>query len=66
MRDVTRTARILSRFGPRLPKIAEELLAREAAIESTPKEQPKPARNWAWFGAGAAVAAAIAWAIAQS
>ena len=50
-RDLLRTARVLSRFGPRLPHLAQEALIRQ---KEQPLEEP-PARSaqWPWVLAGA-------------
>ncbi len=62
LRDLGRTARILSHFGPRLPQIAEDMLAHQAAqTASLEKTGKSPSKNFMWFVAGAAVAGAIAW-----
>lgn len=63
-RDVGRTLQVLTRLGPRLPGLAEELvlLAEEArtrrAQPEPPAEDRAPAR-WPWALAGAAVGAAL-------
>jgi ubiquinone biosynthesis protein len=66
-RDLWRTAQVISRFGPHLPKTLEALLeeARDRKIHAV----VEPARTGAWlrlgwFAAGAGVAAAGALAIA--
>lgn len=57
MRDLTKTAKVLSRFGPRLPALAEAALIR---LGEEPAPAPRrtywPALGWSLFGAGAAVA----------
>jgi ubiquinone biosynthesis protein len=53
-RDLVRTARVLARFGPRLPHLAEEALIR---LSAEPQEPEKPSR-WrpvGWMLVGAAV-----------
>lgn len=57
--DLAKTARVLSRFGPRLPQLAEAALLRQS---QQPNETRRPAwRDSAtWFAAGAALAAAVA------
>jgi len=57
IRDAIRTMQVLSRFGPKLPKLAEELLSRQG------KPEPEPERPSRWLAAslillGAAAAAA--------
>ena len=42
IRDLARTAIVLSRFGPKLPQMAEEFLIRQ----SQPAEPPLPPTNW--------------------
>lgn len=58
LRDMSRTLRILSHFGPRLPEIAQTFLA-EQQRPQRPPEPPKHAANWLWFVAGAALGAAM-------
>lgn len=65
MRDMTRTLRILSHFGPRLPEMAENLLASQAAMQVAPAHETKPPKRWVWFGAGAALAVAVTWGATQ-
>ncbi|MBK1636744.1 2-polyprenylphenol 6-hydroxylase [Rhodovulum adriaticum] len=49
-RDVARTARVLARFGPRLPELAEQALI----AQSNPKPEPeRPMRPVQWMGIGA-------------
>ena len=60
MRDLARTAQVLARFGPKLPRLMEDLLIRQAELP-----QPLPARRalpviWALLG-GAVVLAAGFW-----
>ena len=64
LRDVSRTAEVLSRLGPRLPGLAEELVLlaedartarKRAALEPPPP--PAPAR-WPWALGGVAAGAA--------
>ena len=57
IRDAIRTMRVLSRFGPKLPKLAEELLSRQG------KAEPEPEGPSLWLAAslillGAAAATA--------
>ncbi|SIO49973.1 2-octaprenylphenol hydroxylase [Rhodovulum sp. ES.010] len=58
VRDLLRTVQVLSRFGPRLPDMAEAALIRSSnpAPESDPPSALKPAL-WMGLGAGAASAA---------
>ncbi len=60
-RDLFRTARVLSRFGPRLPQMAEAALIRT----TNPPQEPPRKRVWpklGWMSAGAGVALAAVWA----
>ncbi len=57
LRDAAATARVLARFGPRLPRLVEEALIRQAEPEPAPA--PQPALRPLWYGlAGAAIALA--------
>ena len=59
-RDIAQTARVLARFGPRLPELAERALL-NATEPRTP--EPKPALPAAaWAGLGFALGAAVVWA----
>jgi len=56
-RDIASTARVLTRMGPRLPDLAQELvmLAEEARIRRSLPVEPEEARGprrWAWFLGG--------------
>ncbi|MTJ04645.1 MAG: 2-polyprenylphenol 6-hydroxylase [Sediminimonas qiaohouensis] len=63
-RDLAKTARVLARFGPRLPNLVENALIRQAA-----PPEPKPHPSWLWpavwlvagsiLGAGGTIAAAL-------
>lgn len=61
IRDLARTAMVLSRFGPRLPELAEAALIRQTqAPEHTPKTPLSAKLGWMGLGAGlVAVAAAL-------
>ncbi len=60
-RDLTRTLRVLSRFGPLLPKMAEDALIRQT--ETPPPPPRKPIwRPLAYIALGAALGLAGAWA----
>jgi ubiquinone biosynthesis protein len=57
--DLVKTARVLARFGPKLPQMAE------AALLQSNRPEPLPSRNLpresiAWFVAGAALAGLVA------
>ncbi|WP_417258420.1 2-polyprenylphenol 6-hydroxylase [Celeribacter sp.] len=57
-RDLVSTARVLSRFGPRLPKLAEALLT--AQNNPTPASKPQSAAKSAfWFALGGGVTATL-------
>ena len=62
MRDLAKTALILSRFGPQLPKLAEDALIRL----NNPPPPPKPQRRIArlsWMALGAVLASGAIWVI---
>ena len=62
VRDLIQTARVLSRFGPRLPALAEAALIRQAAPPT-----PEPAKSTlspiAYVALGAGATAAIFWLV---
>ena len=60
VRDLWRTAVVLSRFGPRLPALVEERLLREYP-EPAPAPRPPAAWPLAWMAAGAVLAGAGVW-----
>jgi ubiquinone biosynthesis protein len=51
-RDLARTARVVARFGPRLPQLAEAALLREQRDPPKPKRSPFPALGWMAAGGG--------------
>ena len=59
LRDLAKTARVLARFGPKLPALVE---ARLIGRDSLPPPPP-PSRLWplVWMAAGAAIAGAAIW-----
>jgi ubiquinone biosynthesis protein len=59
-RDLFQTARVLARFGPRLPALAEAALIRLSAPEQAPVHT---GRGWVWGAlvAGIALGAAAVW-----
>jgi len=68
LRDVTETAKVLTRLGPRLPGLAQELvmLAEEARIRRrnpAPAPEPGTPAHWPWLAAGAVIGAGLAWAV---
>jgi ubiquinone biosynthesis protein len=51
LRDLNATVRVLAKFGPKLPQLAEEALIRQTALGTpAPKTVRLPA--WAWFVLG--------------
>ncbi len=60
LRDLIKTARILSRFGPRLPGIVEAALIRQAD-KPAPRKTRGRKRKLAWVAAVAALMAAATW-----
>lgn len=61
LRDLGRTVRVLARFGPRLPALAEAMLIQQT--NSQPVPVPKTGtERLGWMMAGAAVVAAV-WAV---
>ena len=62
LRDLSRTVRILSRFGPHLPKMAQDALIRRAA----PPAQTKSRSIWqpiGWMALGGGLCGIAIWAI---
>jgi ubiquinone biosynthesis protein len=52
LRDLLRTARVLARFGPKLPRLVEAQLIRQAAPPALPSAPPRlPAILWMLAGA---------------
>ncbi len=59
--DLAKTARVLARFGPRLPALAEAALIRLGEEPSAPPRRSYwPAFAWTLLGAGIATTAAVA------
>jgi ubiquinone biosynthesis protein len=58
-RDLFTTARVLARFGPRLPQLAEAALLAQSRPQKKPERSPWPERL-AWVAAGAGGAALVA------
>ncbi|WP_040604533.1 2-polyprenylphenol 6-hydroxylase [Sagittula stellata] len=56
--DLMKTAAVMARFGPRLPKLVEAALIRQSQPEPEPQRNPWPARVF-WASGGAAVSAAV-------
>ena len=61
-KDLAKTARILARFGPLLPQMAEDALIRRNNPPLAPKPQRKRARL-AWMALGSTVTAAAIWIV---
>ena len=60
LNDIVKTARVVARFGPKLPQIAEAMLIRQ----TEEPEKPTRRRWWApviWAGVGAGLASAGFW-----
>ena len=65
LRDLVRTARVLARFAPRLPQVAEEALTRQAATAPAAAQrrgQALAAAGWVLLGGAAALGGALAYA----
>ena len=58
LRDLTKTAQILARFGPRLPEMAQAALIRQTNPPPPPKPQRKRARI-AWMTLGGVIVGAV-------
>lgn len=58
-KDLAKTARVLARFGPRLPKLAEAALIRQMDAEE--KSEPSKPNRLGWGIVGAGVGAAAIW-----
>jgi len=61
LRDLARTAKLLVRFGPRLPDLVENALLRPA-IEKTPQQRFGWAARTGWLLGGAALVIVFGWA----
>jgi ubiquinone biosynthesis protein len=57
--DFLKTAKVLARFGPRLPKLVEAALVRQTQPDMPPAANPWPGRAL-WLGLGAVVGAGVA------
>ena len=60
LRDLAQTAKVLARFGPRLPAMAQAALIRETNPAPIAKPQPLRARLL-WMGIGAGVTGIAVW-----
>ena len=59
IRDLAKTARVLARFGPKLPQLAEALLIRQTEMPQTPSR-----RRSGWVGPFLAGAAMVGFGVA--
>jgi ubiquinone biosynthesis protein len=61
MRDLMQTARVLARFGPKLPALAEAALIQAGNPDTDRRsaETPRPTRLWLMLGALAVFAAGL-------
>jgi ubiquinone biosynthesis protein len=55
-RDLARTAQVLARFGPKLPRLMEDLLIRQAELPQPLPSRPVLPILWVLLGAAAALA----------
>ncbi len=62
LRDLGRTAAVLSRYGPRLPKLVEDALIRQS-MPPAPPASPRWPRSGLWALLGAAIGAAAMFAL---
>lgn len=62
IKDMVKTARILARFGPLLPGIAEAALIKQNN-QSQPSHHPSRSSGILWMTAGGALTAAIIWIV---
>ncbi|GAA4221931.1 2-polyprenylphenol 6-hydroxylase [Sagittula marina] len=59
--DLWKTAQVMARFGPRLPKLVEAALIRQATPEPEPRKRPWASRvGWASLGCALGVAGTLA------
>ena len=61
VRDLAATARVLARFGPRLPQLAERALINASLGEYEPPKRRQP--GWIWGLAGLVLGALVVWII---
>lgn len=62
-RDLAKTAKALARFGPRLPQMAEDALALQAAQQQKAVDDSRALVRLTWFAAGAAVSLVASWVV---
>ncbi|SFJ12693.1 2-polyprenylphenol 6-hydroxylase [Jannaschia pohangensis] len=60
VRDLGKTLRVLSRFGPHLPRAVEDALRRPDPKVAEVARRRAAGRPWLWFGAGVVVASGVA------
>lgn len=60
LRDLAKTARVLARFGPKLPGMVEAQLIRQSEMPA-PEMNPRTAHPVVWMGAGAGLLALGLW-----
>lgn len=60
LRDLAKTARVLARFGPKLPRLVEQALIRQAEVPPLP-ERPSRMLRLGQASVGVAVLAAAVW-----
>jgi len=66
LRDVVRAMRVLSRFGPKLPQLAEAALTRQGGEDDPPPRRGKAAlaaAGYVLLGAAAAIAGVVAYGV---
>ena len=61
LRDLTKTARVLARFGPRLPQLAEAALIAQANRPEDPDAGRSKLKPVWWIGFGAVGGATLVW-----
>ena len=61
LHDLTKTALVLTRFGPRLPELVEKMLIRQSGLDAQQKHKSRSWRGAAfWLLSGGAIGAAMA------
>ncbi|MEM9430049.1 MAG: 2-polyprenylphenol 6-hydroxylase, partial [Pseudomonadota bacterium] len=61
VRDLRKTAEILSRYGPLLPVMAERALIAADKPSSRRRVEDRPWPNWLWMLTGAVIGATLFW-----